>query len=163
MARAVGGGTCAPPLAVAPVVGSESSKRAHSLATAAIVGSVSSPACRSPLILEFYSPSGTCQGSPKIQRIFSDERPQGAALDRTHPPSLLQLSGERPPHSEPQKRKEKSPMIEDIMSFAAVLYSGGWRAEDEGELMEEHQLSKSDARLICDILQRYEEEEEPCV
>lgn len=54
-------------------------------------------------------------------------------------------------------------MIEDIMSFAAALYSGGWRAEDEGELMEEHQLSKSDARLICDILQRYEEEEEPCV
>ena len=51
-------------------------------------------------------------------------------------------------------------MIKDIMSFAAKLYTGGWRAEDERELMEEHQLSRSDARLICDILQRYEEEEE---
>ena len=50
-------------------------------------------------------------------------------------------------------------MINNFMSFAAVLYDGGWRAEDETELTEEYQLSREEARLICDILQRYEEEE----
>lgn len=82
--------------------------------------------------------------------------PKGAALDRTHPPSLKQLSGERQPTATP-KHERRIVMIKDIMSFAETLYIGGWRPEDEEELMEEHQLSRAEARQICEALQEYED------
>ena len=46
-----------------------------------------------------------------------------------------------------------------LTTAASHLYDGGWRAEDEAELMKEYDLSAETAGRICEMLAWIEEEE----
>lgn len=50
-------------------------------------------------------------------------------------------------------------MRRDDWTSAAVLYDGGWRAEDRDELVAEYDLSEEEADAICEDLRRMDEKE----
>lgn len=51
-------------------------------------------------------------------------------------------------------------MIKDYEASAAALYDGGWKAEDRDQLIEEYELADEEADKICEILEKYEKENE---
>lgn len=46
-------------------------------------------------------------------------------------------------------------MLKDVESSAAALYDGGWRAEDKAQLIEEYNLTETEANGICKLLEVY--------
>ena len=44
-----------------------------------------------------------------------------------------------------------------LQTSAAYLYDGGWRKEDEEQLIAEYGLSEEDVRKICEFLAEFEE------
>lgn len=40
----------------------------------------------------------------------------------------------------------------DVTSIAAVLYDGGWRADDYDQLVSEYHLTRKQAEAICNKL-----------
>lgn len=49
-------------------------------------------------------------------------------------------------------------MIKDYEASAAALYDGGWKAEDRDQLIKEYELTDEEADKICEILEKYEKE-----
>ena len=49
-------------------------------------------------------------------------------------------------------------MIKDYEASAAALYDGGWKAEDRDQFIEEYELTDEEADKICEILVKYEKE-----
>lgn len=48
----------------------------------------------------------------------------------------------------------------ELSEIAAHLYDGGWRKEDQAELMQEYGLERETAEQICDRLREIEREDE---
>lgn len=49
-------------------------------------------------------------------------------------------------------------MIKDYEASIAALYDGGWKAEDRDQLIKEYELTDEEADKICEILEKYEKE-----
>lgn len=46
----------------------------------------------------------------------------------------------------------------DAYTSAAVLYDGGWRAEDKNQIIEEYGFSDAEAENVCEYLKEFAEQ-----